>query len=58
MTMKTRKEAKEVVSKLQGWDAPRIEREVAFGVVNYYVTAVNPESHRRLVYNERTKFFD
>ena len=68
----TKKEAKKVVAELMGWDKPRIEWEncdvvsrwTPIGDVEsledtryYYVTAVDPLSGARKVYDEDDGYF-
>jgi len=55
----TKKEAKKVVAELMGWNNPHIEEDVESleDTRYYYVTAVDPLSGARKVYDEDDGYF-
>lgn len=54
----TKKEAKQIIDRLHGWDKPKAEKIIDYdGQETYRVTAVDPTDKRRKVYNADTGYF-
>ena len=50
----TKQKAEKIVAELQGWDNIQID-ETEDGYC--FITAVDPKSHKRMVYNDGTGYF-